>query len=274
MNYCQIPPPPALTNFVQYFWVLEGSASSGQPFRHRAIADICPEFIFYYKGSFNLQTAFPNPTEKLPSGLYGQFRNYKRFATVSDYGIFGVYLYPYAIPCFFHLPTSELTEQQVDIKTLCGREGEILEEKILSAKNNFERVSILSDFLMCRLNGMKKQDEQIIASINNIIHNRQAPSIAKLSDECYLSRRQFERKFGELAGLSPRVFLNIVKVNRAINHYLKLEKTLTQVAYECGYYDQSHFIHDFKSFSGLSPKEYFRANENCTDYRALSDSAI
>lgn len=83
-----------------------------------------------------------------------------------------------------------------------------------------------------------------------------------------LSERQFERKFREYSGFNPKLCMRIVRFEEACNFYGHSgQKTMTEIAHECGYYDQSHFIRDFKEFSGYEPGHYFSGRAEGVEWR-------
>jgi len=256
MNFKIIQPPQQLADYVRFFWFLEGSASMNKPFVHHAFAYPCPELIFCYKGQFKYNNEF-EAQRTLSSGIYGQTQTFSKVASQENFGIFGFYLYPHALPQLFRLPANELTNQSADIKTLCGKAGEILEEKIMLALNNVQRVKLASDFLGVRLKNARTEYTNIFSSIKAISNSCQLTSIKALADNSFLSVRQFERRFKEFSGFSPKLFLRITRFNSLLNKPFQ-HKSLAEIAYEYGYYDQSHFIHDFQKFSGCNPKEYFK----------------
>lgn len=256
MNYKIIKPPQQLSDYVRYFWFFENNTSTDKPFVHQAFAYPCPEIIFCYKGHFNYSVEF-GPENSLTSGIFGQTQTFSKVSSSTDFGIFGFYLYPHALPQLFCLPASEITNQSADIKTFFGKEGEILEEKIMLASNNDQRVKLVCDFLEARLKNERTVYRKIFSSINLISTNCSVASVKTLADNSFLSVRQFERKFKEFSGFSPKLFLRITRFNSVLNKAFQ-DNSLAQIAYECGYYDQSHFIHDFQKFSGHNPKEYFK----------------
>lgn len=268
INFYTIQPPPDLRDYIQFFWVLEGSSSEQQPFVHRALADCSPELIFYYKGYFKLSSDIIKSERTFTSGIYGQSQQFKKLEATTDFGIFGVYLYPYSIPELFSLPASEISEQMPDLKTLCGKEGEILEENIILAGNNLQRVLLLSEFIKTRLKKSKRNDLNLSYCIKKLLHNKEEILIPSLANDCNLSRRQFERIFKEKAGFSPKTFLNLVRFNSILNEFPKQSKSFTQITYDYEFYDQPHFIKTFIRFSGYTPKEYFRQKNLHGDYRA------
>jgi AraC-like DNA-binding protein len=256
MEFKIIQPPQQLADFVRFFWFAEYDASTDKPFVHHAFAYPYPELIFCYKGKFNYSFEL-EAAKTLASGIYGQTATFSKIASITDFGILGVYLYPHAFPQLFCLPASELTNQHADIKSIFGHPGEILEEKIMLAVNNNQRLKLVCDFLIARLKNVQTGYRNIISSINLIKNSHQLTSVNSLAQNNYLSVRQFERRFKEFSGFTPKLFLRIARFNSVLNNPFK-SKSLTQLAHECGYYDQAHFNHDFKKFSGHIPKEYFR----------------
>ena len=85
--------------------------------------------------------------------------------------------------------------------------------------------------------------------------------ITELVSESCLSRKQFERTFLEYIGISPKQYLKIIRLQASIfSKSLEKNVSLTDLAYKHGYYDQSHFIHEYKALTGLTPKQFY---SNC-----------
>ena len=255
MKYYTISPSPKLAPYVRCFWVYEGDASPEEPYIYRGFADGCTEMVFHYCGVYD-QLIDGKQLDSFAAGIVAQTRNFTRFVINKNWGIFGCYLYPYALTKLFSIPAVDFTDQMVEFNTLLGREGADLEELMLTAVDNSQRVSILTDFLEKRLCEVRTNEPRVFASIAHIIETRGLVNVRELSREYFLSNRQFERKFKEFAGFSPKTYSRIIRFQAALKQFGS-KKSLTDIAYECGYYDQSHFINDFKEFSGYSPKAYF-----------------
>ncbi|HMR83711.1 MAG TPA: helix-turn-helix transcriptional regulator [Niabella sp.] len=255
MNYKIICPPRQLAYYVRFIWFLEANASVDRPFTHHAFAHHCPEMIFCYKGQFNYRSGL-GAEHKLVSGIYGQTQTFSKVVANVDFGVFGFYLYPYAVAQLFSLPASELTNQSVDMKTFCGEAGEILEEKMMMASDNDQRLKLVCDFLEARLKNSKETYTNICTSIKAISNACTEISVQSLAENNFLSLRQFERRFKEFSGFSPKLFLRIAKFNSLLGKSFQ-GKSLSDIAYEYGYYDPAHFTHDFREFSNQKPKEYF-----------------
>jgi len=265
MKYFTIPPPESLKPFVRCFWVLEHDFGEEETsYVYRSIADSCVEMVFHYKGQFNELIDTCQPRNWF-SGIHFQADRYTRFETNESFGIFGVYIYPFAVPWLFNVPSEKTSNEMLDLDTFFGFDGRELEERMMIAPDNEARVSILGNFLEKCLLKARFKDHTIATAIKHVIHSKQIDTVSDLAETFNLSTRQFDRKFKEYAGFSPKTYLRLVRLNNAIKGH-NSDKSLTQIAYECGYYDQSHFIHDVKAFTGYHPGFYFSGKAEGTEY--------
>jgi AraC-like DNA-binding protein len=273
MRFYSIQPGPLLADYVRYFWVLENDLSTGESYTHRTMASGCPELCFHYKGCFEELLPGDKVEKSFRTGIHGQSLGYKRFRIAESFGLFGAFLYPFAVPALLGIPASAINNQMVDMPTLLGKTGEILEEKMMLAQNNMERTRILSAFLEsklartgeCELAGAGST--RIIPAIRQVVAARGRLSIQSLSDQYFLSSRQFTRNFLQYAGFSPKLFSRLLRFESTLEEYGNRNKSLTEIAYDCGYYDQSHFIHEFKEFSGHHPRHYFMGKAEGVEWK-------
>lgn len=255
MNYYTIKPTEKLADFVRFFWVFEGTASETQPYIHRTIANGCPEILFHYQGTFD-ELVYDNKLKSsFLTGIHGPTNQYRRFIIKEQFGIFGVYLYPYALSALFNIPAIEFTNELPHLFSILKNSDTTIEERMFSAPNNNERVSIITAFLESRLKELKRPE--IAYTVKTILKAKGQVNINELSSQCFLSVRQLERNFKEHTGFSPKAFARITRFNSVIGQAQNTGKSLTEIAYSFGYYDQSHFIQDFKTFSGYNPRTYF-----------------
>lgn len=267
LTYYTIPPPSSLANYIRTFWVLEGKDMKTDPYVHRTLADGNIELFFHYKGVFDELFNDGKVEKSILSGVSGPSQKFNRFRISEDFGMVGVYLYPFALQKFFNIPASFITNQSPDLVTLLGQEGKDIQERIMLASDNLQRVEILSSFFLEKLNKDYRTDRAIFSSIHQIIQSRGTVKVKELATSHFLSSRQFERKFKMFSGFSPKLYSRIIRFQSVINSYPRPNKSLTEIAYDCGYYDQSHFIHDFKEFSGYNPKHYFGTSNEATQWR-------
>ncbi len=266
IKYFTIAPPVELSSYVRFFWVLEGENISGEPYVYRSMADGCVEMLFHYRGIWD-QLHGQKKTKSFAAGIQGPVQHHRRFVIQRDFGLFGVYLYPYALPCLFSIPAEALSNQMPEFREFLPDKGRQLEERIMLATSNEERVALLVQFLMGQLRQQKNKEPAICSAIRHMIQKEGRVNVLQLAAGHFLSVRQFQRKFKLYAGFPPKFYARIVRFDFAMQHYGRSGKSLTQIAYDCGYYDQSHFIRDFKMFSGYSPKDYFRGEAEGIEWR-------
>ncbi|WP_153801001.1 AraC family transcriptional regulator [Foetidibacter luteolus] len=266
MIYQTFAPPQILQPYVRYFWALELEVGNGDSYTHRTMACGCPELVFHYKGAF--EPADGSAADKSPALFHAQSSSYRRFTTMESFGIFGAFIYPFAVPRLFGQSAAATSNCMIGLANLLGSKGRMLEEQMMLANNNSQRLQILCGFLEKKLVNPPAEQHPVIEAIKYIVHTNEFITVNELSGQFNLSARQLERRFNDFAGFSPKFFNRLARFEKALAKYPKLPGTsLTGIAYDCGYYDQSHFIHDFKQFSGYHPKQYFSGNFEGHEYK-------
>lgn len=229
------------------------------------MADSGVEFIFHYKGRFISE----GHKEVDPTILlFGPTLVPKRFFTTEEFGIFGVYMYPYAVQQLFQTPTSEVAMHHVEPFQI-GLPQDYLDNEMLGTQSVSDRISTIESFLIPYLVHI---DEEIFM-LQNLIKSLDQRSgkipLNNLASEVHLSTRSLQRKFKGCTGFSIKTYLRLVRHRRAIQLLNQSDPQLSSVAYQAGYYDQAHFIHDFCAFTGMNPGTYHR--QQTQDLGYLSD---
>lgn len=247
------------------FWVFEHDVPDGEPYVYRSMADGCAEMVFHYKNNFSeLDT---DDQSYHPAVVHAQSSRHRRFLTHGSFGIFGAYLYPSALPQLFGLSSTAFSNQMPAITAVLGNDGESLQEQVMTASSHQRRVQIVSRFLIAQLHKRRQDETAAHVAIRHIIQAKGQVNVTALASQICLSTRQFERKFKEFSGFSPKMYTRIIRFQRALAEYGNTARSMTDIAYECGYYDQSHFIHEFKAFSGYHPRQYFSGRPEGIEYR-------
>jgi Domain of unknown function (DUF6597) len=180
---------------------------------YRGFADGSAELIFHYGSAF-YQLIGDKVERSFAAAIYAQTRKHTRFIVDRSWGIFGCYLYPLALTRLFSFPASDFTDTLTDFHSLLGPYGRELEDRMLMASDNHHRVEILSTFLQKRLELNKREEPRVFASVSHIINTRGFVNVTSLAREHFLSKRQFERKFKEFSGFSPRSSLALAAVRQ------------------------------------------------------------
>ncbi|RYG50348.1 MAG: AraC family transcriptional regulator [Chitinophagaceae bacterium] len=246
-------PCVALSPVVQFFWTIEIDACDKHPFIQRCLAHTAPELIFHCQGRFDRLDA--GEAVCFTSGVQAQAQTYRRFIATQKTTLLGVRFRHHGLKEIFGIDASEFTGGMPELHVLGNNAGEI-EDKLASAPSHKKRIEILSHYLLGLLRKSSTTSRATLATITHLLKNNGTLSIASLASFGCMGERQLERVFLQTTGMSPKLFSRITRFRHAIN--ISAESlSLTARAADAGYYDQSHFIRDFKTFSGYNPHEYF-----------------
>ena len=130
-------------------------------------------------------------------------------------------------------------------------------EKLAEVKNSQQQIALVEQFLISKLTHFKP-DLLVSKAIETIQFANGNIKIKELVSQLNISIDPFEKRFRFATGAAPKQFSNIVRLRNVIkrhSHY----KSYTDMALTAGYFDQAHFIHDFKIFTGQTPKDFFKS---------------
>jgi len=162
-----------------------------------------------------------------------------------------IVLKPDALYTLFGVNANRFTNQVVDLKDVLATD---LNDQLIASASPAQTVEPLIDFLLQQLDNKSGTDELVRESLNHI-HNQATLNVTELIQELHVSERQFERRFKQAVGVSPKFYIRVKRFNQAIRLIQGgAFASLTEVAYHLKYYDQSHFIRDVKAFADISPK--------------------
>ena len=257
MDYKTFEPIKDLSGFVQCYWTLE----SGSPEilqKQTIIPDACMEMIFHYGDLYREYTENGNSIIQPRCFVIGQLTKPLEIEPTGETSIFSVRFQPGGFFPFFTVPIKELEDKAVSLEKLFGKDGKEIGEKILNALSTSERIKLIEAFLLRRLMTAENIDRLVSSLVEMIFTTNGQLSINEVSKQTNINRRQLERKFSKAIGLSPKQLSKTIRLQAALKMLLDQKFTdLTSLSCENEFYDQSHFIKDFKEFTGFSPKEFY-----------------
>lgn len=260
MNYQTFEPSEKLTDLVKCYWTLE-NPKQATPHRQTIVPDGCMEMIFHYGDLYKQYLENGNSIVQPRCFVIGQLTQPLEIAPTGSTGIFSVRFHPNGFLTSASIPIKKMENTAVSLEKLFGKDGTEIEQRILSATSTSERIKTIETFLLKRLQHAETIDYIIQSTITTILTVNGQLSVDELSKKTNINRRQLERKFSSTIGLSPKQLLKIIRLQTTLKLLLNKQfNSLTSLAYEGEYYDQSHFIKDFKEFTGLTPKEFYSDN--------------
>ncbi|QYJ67431.1 AraC family transcriptional regulator [Flavobacterium litorale] len=272
MEYNVYTPCKELAKQIKLYWTLESKDTDALHERERVFPDGCIELIFNYGDRFRKYDT-ENTFHIQPSSfIHGQLKTYFELQATGKVGIFSVRFHPAGLQPFISFNVDSFTNTTLTVNEVWGQDGETLATKVLNCCTHEERIKTLENFLINKKQLLKINTSPVEYCVNKIIDTIGAVSTESLSVELNISKRQLERRFIATVGISPKLLARIVR----FQHILQLIesetfKSFTTVAYEGGFYDQAHFIKDFKDFTGLNPKQYFSENLEMVKYFSFDE---
>jgi AraC-like DNA-binding protein len=264
MEFKKIIPSLALQPYVRNYWLFDINKS-----------DIPFSQLLFPFGSFELIFNLLNAPEMIilgesqaflqPDSIYpGQFTKPFVLKFTKSTKCIGVSFQPWMGNLLFNVPAQEFTDRIIHVGTIDSKMR--LRDKLLDANNEIAIKQQLEFYLLERLKGYKP-DWISSAIAKNIINSPTTSEFKSILSSIGITRRRVEQRFLETTGLPMGLFLRKIRFQRAVN-LLRLNRhlSLTRIGLKAGYYDQSHFIREFKEFAGVVPKEFLSQNSEIKDF--------
>ncbi len=255
----EIAPSPFLAPFIRCYTYREFN-THGVDFIKPWHAEHTISMPFFFK-AVPVELVDPSNGKTLktgkPSGIVGLSATYNGMMTFNgDYSFFEILFKPHGFRKLFNIPAGETVNQILHGYEIFGREHKLFLER-LSYANGLEKMAALADdYLLQQIRKQRRFEykDRITAITNVIVKKGGQVTLDELASHANMSVRNFERHFTNEVGVSPKHLCCVARFNQAL--WLKLSNpclSWTSVAYQFSYFDQMHFIKDFKRFCGEAP---------------------
>lgn len=192
------------------------------------------------------------------AGITGLLDGYRLFSNTDKTGSVLVMFSETGAAAFFEQPMHELFNSSLSLDDILLRsQMDVVVEKLSEANNDTKRVAVIEEFLLSRLDH-KISDELVTLAVSLIKQQHGNLKISSLHEKLNISQSRFEKRFRRMVGSSPKKFASIVRLNY-LTKASPEKNGLLQLGLDAGYFDQAHFIKDFKSFTGQTPEQFFSA---------------
>ncbi|MCL9807688.1 helix-turn-helix transcriptional regulator [Flavobacterium amniphilum] len=260
MDYKTYEPGTDLNPFVKCYWTLE-SPREVIPEKQTIVPDGCLEMIFHYGDLYKQYIENQETIVQPRCFVIGQLTRPLEIESTGETGIFSVRFHPNGFLPFSVIPIKEMENKAIPLEKIFGKEVLETEQNVLQSNSALERIKHIEAFLLHQLTDAKTIDRIVKSAIESIFMANGTLSINELSKQKNINRKQLERKFSAAIGLSPKQLSKTIRLQNTLKMMLNNSFTsFTELAYENEYYDQAHFIKDFKEFTGFTPKEFYGDN--------------
>lgn len=210
---------------------------------------------FQYRGGLAYREG--NTAIKLASaGITGILNSYRIFENTANTDTVLVIFKEAGAMHFFNEPLNELYNESLSLEHFVKREQlTALEEQLTMALNNDTRIALVEQFLLSRL--IPKVEDVLVSAAIQQIHMQQGNiRIGELADRLYTSKSPLEKRFRQAVGTTPKKFANIIRMKSSL---IAMQSSFVELDYyRMNHYDQAHFIHDFRNFTGITPSQYLQ----------------
>ena len=203
----------------------------------------------------------------IPVALIGQALSVTKRHVHGHFMVVQILFQPGGLFRLTGMPCGEINEQYLDADAVFSKEVHLVNEAFFHARNYMEIVHIADRFVGRLLRRGIRDNHPVEAVCQWMLANPTA-SLNCLAKKSFLSTKQFERKFQERTGVSPKLFARLVRFDRAFREKnLHPERGWQHIAYDCNYYDYQHLVRDYKDFTGMLPTAFHQLESRAPERR-------
>ena len=246
-HYREFVPCRALQPYVVCYWVSKTDSFNNQAIESRIIPDGCMDIVF------NM-----TEIEKGKGGLICGLMTSPEVMIVKEVREFiGIRFWPAGIIPFLGYSAADFRDQLIPMEDILGKNALDISEKIGNVKRIEEQIMLIEEWLKNLLPHVQEINPFIKNVLLAIYRDKGIISVKKLSEELNISQRHLSRKFNEWVGANAKTFSNIIRFQNTI-HQLNQRNHIDylEIALNNGYYDQAHFIKEFKYLYGKTPSQF------------------
>lgn len=193
--------------------------------------------------------------------VIGQQDRYYLLKPEEDLFIFMIIFQPTGVYRLLNYPIHEIGNKSIRLIELPDPDLRSLPDYLKDKAANIESfVNTAEQFFLHRLKSVQKKSLYIEDALHSIFRCKGFLSVKQLSSEANTSERNFRRRFFETVGIAPKKYILINRLHYILHMMEQKPAKINwaDIAYSCGYYDQMHFIKEFKKFSGETPSHYYK----------------
>ncbi|PZR34839.1 MAG: AraC family transcriptional regulator [Azospira oryzae] len=249
-------PSPALREYVSIFRLVHFTFGAADSIPFKPYPPRAEQYLAFYPRDTEA-VHYPGRHEKIAntrSALVGQHDVVTDRYIGKDFLVFQVVFQAGALFRLTGVPAHELNNTYMDAEAIFGNSIKEVNARLTSTDRYEEMTVLIENFLLQQIRRSKMERHAIDGVAHQIVKTNSLTSLDALANTACLSSRQFERKFMERMGVTPKYFSRIARFAEAYrikNSYP--DKDWLSIALQCGYYDYQHLAKDYKQFTSQTP---------------------
>lgn len=245
VTYREHLPQVDLQSFIYCYWELKTNKALTAPFTYRVVTDGCIDIFF-------------DRMQPAENYVMGFCKKYTSFPLENRFHYIGIRFLPTAFPQLFDVNAAQLSNQFQPLQQVAANFSNLLAKHFIDQQEARQLVATLDEILMETIRHKKfNADPRLYDAIHLILKNF---GVLNLQTELNtgLSQRQLRRLFNYYIGATPKSFSQVVRFQNILKAKPSTQSLRkNKLFYAMGYYDQAHFIKDFRNFYGVTPTQAF-----------------
>jgi len=249
IHYEEKPPCHLLRPFIYCYWELRTLKKLDYSFRHTVITDGCMDIYF--------ETSQPGKTYIM--GLSEQF---EAFSLAPRFHYYGIRFMPAIFPQLYKLNASEFTNKRYELAQIAPLTSKFIANNFENSISFSDAIPLFNEHFTQFIQQTKIQiDTRFYDALYEIMASNGTNSLDAI--QTGLSQRQLQRLFNQYIGTPPKRFSKIIRFQKLIQEIKQSENSKSNnIHFDLGYYDQAHFIKEFKLYTGHTPKQLIQQGTN------------
>jgi AraC-like DNA-binding protein len=261
MNFQEFAPSESLKPYIKCYYTF--ASGSDVEFEDTVFPSGLMEFIFNL-GEGTWETSVNEKFQVTPKvELWGQIVKPLAIKSKGKHSMLGIRFYPHTAACFLRGDIATFNNQVSSLSDILGSPIKQLHSQLLDTVKTSSRIELIETFLMKRLSATYARPlkiDKVADILSSIKRNATENTISDIAFRHGITPRYLHKLIYQYTGLSPKSFSKINRFQQSLKLIAKNSQPLTSIAYDCGYFDQSHFIRDFKSLTSVTPSSYIESN--------------
>jgi AraC-like DNA-binding protein len=250
-------PADPLTPYIGCYWSLRGSLGHSPSALERIFVGGFSELLFNYTGAYRRTIPGEAGSSRAISfsSIDAQKEHPLTISLQGDVHLVGVHFRPGGLSAFLPIPMRQLTNQVISPAEVFDDTDELEARLYDCSQKTKSQAALLDGFFLEHLNP-RASHGRALAIGRKIERGRGQTRVGDLAQELQCSARSIERTFQDHFGFTPKFYARITRFHHALALINHPKRDLSEIAMACGYYDQAHFSHEFRAFSGGTPEQY------------------
>ena len=234
-------PTPALEPFIAHFWMVRWDLRGEPPFVIETLPHPCVHVVF------------ERGRAEVGGVMTGRFRRRLR----GQDRVFGIKFRPAAFQPILRAPLARITNRVLSLRTVFGKQSDPLKQAILGEPNVQRCVALAEEFLHERLPSMPAAIAELRDLVERLATDQSITRVEQAAALAGIELRKLQRRFNAAVGVSPKWVIQRYRLHEAAEQLARANAPdMASLALQLGYFDQSHFVRDFKAVVGRPPGEY------------------